>query len=322
MYWVLDNLLYAIHPVVWFLAWAVFAFVQGVTMTGLWVLAHECGHGAFTDYEWLNDLVGYVVHTMLYVPYFPWKYTHASHHHYTNNIDRDEVWVPPVADDNQVQKELLTKRNTTIIGNIFVAARFTSVVLFGWPIYLLTNATAHKTNNFVNHFMYSDELFKGKPQWKIHISTIGLIAWTAALIYLGSIIGGWMLVRLYLLPLLVTNFFLVTITFMQHSEPGVAHYSNSEWNWLLGALCTVDRTMGPWLDRKLHLIHVTHVCHHLFSYIPFYHSDEVTKAIKPILGEYYLKSDRNYFLALWDNFKHCDTLENNKNGVYHWLSSK
>lgn len=323
MYHFLDSLLWSIHPVIWLLGWALFTFLQGVTMTGVWVLAHECGHGAFTNYEWLNDIVGYIFHTLLFVPYFPWKYTHASHHHYTNNIECDEVWVPPLADDNEIQKQQLVERNSSIVGNILVGLRFLTVILFGWPMYLLFNSTAHKTDKFVNHFMYSEELFKGKPSWKIHLSTMGIISWFVTLVYLGnSVIGGWMLIRLYLLPLFVTNFFLVTITFMQHSDPVIAHYKSSEWTWLLGALCTIDRTMGPYLDRKLHLIHVTHVCHHLFSYIPFYHSEEVTKAIQPILGKYYVKDQSNFFASLWLNFKYCDTLENNRQGVHWWLSSK
>lgn len=319
MYHFLDSFMWSIHPIVWVLGWTLFTCIQGVTMTGLWVLAHECGHGAFTDYEWLNDIVGYVFHTMLYVPYFPWKYTHATHHHYTNNLERDEVWVPPLAIDNQQEKKEIEERNSSIVGNLLVAMRLVVVSTLGWPMYLLTNATAHKTDAFVNHFMYSDELFKGKPTWKIHICTAGMIAWTGVLIYIGTFTGSLMLIRLYLLPLLVTNFFLVTITFMQHTDPHVAHYANAEWNWLLGALCTIDRTMGPYLDRKLHLIHVTHVCHHLFSYIPFYHSRDVMKAITPILGKYYVKDDSNYFITLWKHFKNCDKLENNDQGVYWWL---
>jgi omega-6 fatty acid desaturase (delta-12 desaturase) len=50
------------------------------------VLAHECGHGGFVAQEWLNDTVGFIFHTALYVPYFSWKFSHAKHHHYTNHM--------------------------------------------------------------------------------------------------------------------------------------------------------------------------------------------------------------------------------------------
>jgi fatty acid desaturase len=52
----------------WFAYWA----AQGVQLTGVWVLAHECGHGAFSPSQRLNDAVGLLLHSALLVPYHPW----------------------------------------------------------------------------------------------------------------------------------------------------------------------------------------------------------------------------------------------------------
>ncbi len=41
-------------------------------LTGVWVVAHECGHGAFSDWQPVNDGVGLVLHSCLLVPYFSW----------------------------------------------------------------------------------------------------------------------------------------------------------------------------------------------------------------------------------------------------------
>jgi hypothetical protein len=46
--------------------------VQGAVCTGLWVIAHECGHGAFSAIGWVNDAVGFTVHSCLLVPYYSW----------------------------------------------------------------------------------------------------------------------------------------------------------------------------------------------------------------------------------------------------------
>ena len=43
------------------LGWLVLWYLQGAFMTGVWVIAHECGHQAFSDYKWLNDGVGLVL---------------------------------------------------------------------------------------------------------------------------------------------------------------------------------------------------------------------------------------------------------------------
>ena len=53
-----------------YIAWPVYWYMQGLVLTGVWVLAHECGHQAFSDSALLNDTVGWVLHSALLVPYF------------------------------------------------------------------------------------------------------------------------------------------------------------------------------------------------------------------------------------------------------------
>jgi omega-6 fatty acid desaturase / acyl-lipid omega-6 desaturase (Delta-12 desaturase) len=76
-------------------------------------------------------------------------------------------------------------------------------------------------------------------------------------------------VRVYVVPLLVVNAWLVLITYMQHTHPGLPHYDSGEWDWLRGALATVDRDSGV-LNRVFHHITDTHVAHHLFSTCDLY----------------------------------------------------
>lgn len=62
------------------IGWNLYAFWMGCVLTGHWVIAHECGHGAFSDSQALNDVVGFVLHHALLVPYSAWQYSHAKHH--------------------------------------------------------------------------------------------------------------------------------------------------------------------------------------------------------------------------------------------------
>jgi fatty acid desaturase len=57
-------------------------------------------------------------------------------------------------------------------------------------------------------------------------------------------------------------------------------------HYLLGALCTIDRSFGPVLDHTFHHISDTHVCHHLFSKMPFHHAQEATEYIRKTLGKF------------------------------------
>jgi omega-6 fatty acid desaturase (delta-12 desaturase) len=75
--------------------WPVYWYALGCVLTGLWVIAHECGHQAFSPSIVVNDSVGFVLHSALLVPYWSWKYSHSQHHKNTNSCENDEVFVPP-----------------------------------------------------------------------------------------------------------------------------------------------------------------------------------------------------------------------------------
>ncbi len=113
----------------------------------------------------------------------------------------------------------------------------------------------------------------------------------------------------YFIPYLIVNYHLVLITYLQHTDVFMPHFVDNEWDWLRGALCTVDRSFGPTLDYFFHHISDTHVAHHLFSYMPFYHAQEATEAIKKVLGVYYLKDETPIWTALWRSFRNCKYIE-------------
>merc|ERR1740123_795088 len=77
--------------------WLAYAAVTGTVWTGMWVVAHECGHGAFSDNRTIQDTVGYILHSALLVPYFSWQRSHAVHHSRTNHLTEGETHVPAVA---------------------------------------------------------------------------------------------------------------------------------------------------------------------------------------------------------------------------------
>ncbi len=73
-----------------------------------------------------------------------------------------------------------------------------------------------------------------------------------------------------------------------------------------GALSTVDRDYGWFLNTAHHHIADTHVLHHLFSQIPHYHAREATEAIKPVLGSYYARDGgRGVLRSVWEDFREC-----------------
>jgi hypothetical protein len=46
-----------------FALWSLYGFATGLVATGLWVIAHECGHQAYSESKFINNLVGWVLHS-------------------------------------------------------------------------------------------------------------------------------------------------------------------------------------------------------------------------------------------------------------------
>ena len=57
----------------------IYSVLQGCILARFWVIGHECGHNAFSDYKWLDDTVGFVTHSVVLFPYFSFKYSHHRH---------------------------------------------------------------------------------------------------------------------------------------------------------------------------------------------------------------------------------------------------
>nr|AAW63041.1 microsomal delta-12 oleate desaturase [Olea europaea]ART85718.1 delta-12 fatty acid desaturase 2 [Olea europaea]UUT07161.1 delta-12 fatty acid desaturase 2 [Olea europaea]UUT07162.1 delta-12 fatty acid desaturase 2 [Olea europaea] len=288
------------NPLSYF-GWLLYWICQGCVLTGVWVVAHECGHHAFSDYQWLDDTVGLILHSSLLVPYFSWKYSHRRHHSNTGSLERDEVFVPRVKSGIRWISKNLNNPPGRVLLLVFQ-------LTLGWPLYLMFNVSGRHYDRFACHYNPHSPMYSDRERAQILISDAGVLAVTCGLYRLTAAKGLAWVFCVYGGPLLVVNGFLVLITYLQHTHPSLPHYDSSEWDWLRGALATVDRDWGI-LNKVFHNITDTHVSHHLFSTMPHYHAMEATKAIKPILGNYYQFDGTPIFKAMWREAKECIYVE-------------
>ncbi|KAI7739052.1 hypothetical protein M8C21_030329 [Ambrosia artemisiifolia] len=295
-----------------YLAWPLYWFCQASILTGLWVIGHECGHHAFSEYQWVDDTVGFILHSALFTPYFSWKYSHRSHHANTNSLDNDEVYIPKRKAKVLIYSKILNNPPGRVFTLVF---RLT----LGFPLYLLTNVSGKKYKRFANHFDPLSPIFTDRERIQVVLSDIGIIAVFYALKVLVEAKGFAWVMSMYVVPVIGVHAFFVLITYLHHTHLSLPHYDSTEWNWIKGALSTIDRDFG-FLNRVFHDVTHTHVLHHLISYIPHYHAKEARDAIKPVLGDFY-KIDRTpIFKAMWREAKECIYIEPDEDmkhkGVY------
>ncbi|KAL7609061.1 hypothetical protein Lser_V15G14284 [Lactuca serriola] len=306
------------HPLP-YIVWPVYWFLQGCIFMGLWLIAHECGHHAFSDHVWVEDSIGFVLHSCLLTPYFSWKISHRRHHANTGSLQHDEVYVPKT-------KSKLASSSFYLDNPIGRSLTLLVKLTLGWYIYLTINAAGRPYDKFASHYDPRSPIFSDSERVLILMSDIGLITFSYMLYKVAMIQGFAWVFCVYGGALMVMNAFLVIITYLHHTHPSLPHYDDSEWNWIKGALSTVDRDYGV-LNMVFHNITDTHVLHHLFSYIPHYHAMEATKAIRPILGEFYQSDSTPFFLALWRESKNClfvepdNEIDEKKKGIY-WFKGQ
>ena len=54
----------------------------------LFMIQHDCGHGAFFRHRLTNDWIGRVIGVLTFTPYDFWRRTHAIHHATSGNLER------------------------------------------------------------------------------------------------------------------------------------------------------------------------------------------------------------------------------------------
>jgi omega-3 fatty acid desaturase (delta-15 desaturase) len=284
----LDS--YYFYPIYWIL--------QGTFMWSLFVVGHDCGHGSFSKYKWVNSLIGHISHSPLLVPYHGWRISHRTHHNNTGNMDKDESWYP-IAKSDYDKMDSLSK---------FV--RF-KIILFVFPIYLFVRSPMRDGS----HFLPSSDLFSESEKWDVVVSTFWWTSMLVGLSLFGYFFGITALLNLYVVPYIIFVMWLSMVTYLHHTDIEVPWYRNSTWSFVKGALSTVDRKYG--LIEPIHHNIGTHVVHHIFSKIPHYNLLEANKYLKDAIGEDMYISKEPILKALYKSYINCIYMSDEGEKVYY-----
>ncbi|WP_207459863.1 fatty acid desaturase [Azospirillum sp. SYSU D00513] len=250
----------------------------------LWILQHDCGHGAFFRTSRANDWVGRCLGVLTVTPYEMWRRDHAVHHATSGNLDKRGFGD---IDTLTVREYLALSPWKRFCYRVYR----NPLVLFGvGPTYL-----------FLIRFRFPLGPWSDVRAW---LSVIGSNAATAAavglFIYLfgaAPVLGVWLPVVLLAATIGVWMFYI------QHQFDTVYWRSGKEWDFHDAAIHGSSFYDLPgWLHWMTAYVGYHHV-HHLASRIPNYRLPDCHRAIaefQAVRSITLKESLRSIRLALFD----------------------
>ncbi len=259
--------------------------IAGGLLVRLFMIQHDCGHGAFLPSKAANDWIGRAIGVLTMTPYDLWRRSHAIHHATSGNLDRRGT-----GDIDTLTVREYYARNWR--ERLKYRLYRHPLVMFGLgPLYVFVIQ-----NRLPVGFMR-----KGAMPWLSTMATNAGILVAASLIVWGAGLAPFLLVHLPIIMLSATAG--VWLFYVQHQFEETAWERSQDWSQpeaaLLGSSLYVLPPPLDWFSGNIGVHHV----HHLSSGIPFYRLPQVLRDHPELTNVGRLSlidSLRCVRLALWD----------------------
>jgi omega-6 fatty acid desaturase (delta-12 desaturase) len=282
--------------VLWVLAWLSLSVSYWLTLAlaipgafflvRLFLIQHDCGHGALFRKKLTNDWVGRVLGVLTFTPYDAWKRSHAIHHASSGNLDGRGV--------GDIDTLTIGEYQALSPWRKFLYRLYRHpVVMFGIGPTLL----------FVVQQRFPLTMLRG-ADWRSWASVMGT---NVAIVVLGALmiwligVQDFLLVQLPIIA--VASSVGVWLFYIQHQFEDTFWENEPVWNVHEAALHGSSHYdlpgFLPWLTANIGVHHV----HHLYARIPFYRLPQVLRDF-PELAEVrritLIESFKCVKLRLWD----------------------
>jgi omega-6 fatty acid desaturase (delta-12 desaturase) len=259
------------------------AVLAGGLMVRVFIIHHDCGHGAFFKSRKANDIWGFITGVLTFTPYYLWRWEHAIHHAHSGDLDErglGAVWTLTVQEYLEASRWKRFKyrltRNPVVL--FLIAPLFLFLVIHRFP-----NSKASQRER---HSVYWTNLaifgLAATLSWVFGIKQYLLIQVTA--MGVAGTAGVWLF-------------------YVQHQFEGVYWQRHGEWDYLAAALQGSSFYKLPkilqWFSGSIGFHHI----HHLSARIPNYNLERCHKAeplfqkVPPIT---LLSSLKSLSFRLWD----------------------
>ena len=281
--------------VLWALMWAalgigywlslLLAVPTAAFLMRLFMIQHDCGHGAFFRRRVINDWVGRVIGVFTLTPYGFWRRNHATHHAAVGNLDHRGIGDI----DTKTVSEYLA------LG----AAGRLAYIVYRHPIVMFGISPAYL---FLLHHRLPFGLFRaGGQPWASTMGTNASIAAVVLLMVCLVGVGPFLLVQGPVV--LIAASIAVWFFYVQHQFEDTRWAHEEDWDFHEAALHGSSHYELPralaWFTGNIGVHHV----HHLCSRIPFYRLRQVLDDHPELAGVgrlTFVQSFRCATLALWD----------------------
>jgi omega-6 fatty acid desaturase (delta-12 desaturase) len=268
-----------------YMAGLLLALPAGGFLLRLFLIQHDCGHGAFFRRAASNDWVGRAIGVLTLTPFDDWRRSHAAHHAGTGNLDARGVGDIDTLTVEEF-RSLSPKR------------RFL-YRLYRNPFVLFGLAPAYQF--LLRHRLPIGMKGHGLRPW---ISTLGTNVGIFTVVATLSWLIGLKLFLLVHLPIAIVAATIgMWLFYVQHQFERTEWDRGEDWSFHHAALFGSTHYALPpvlrWFSANIGIHHV----HHLASRIPFYRLDEALRDLPALATVNTVRisdSLRSVRLTLWD----------------------
>ena len=232
------------------------AVPAGGLVIRLFIIQHDCGHGAFFPSRIANDLVGFALGILTLMPYGYWRRTHAIHHKTSGDLDyRGFGDISTLTVREYLARSWLGRLGYRVYRNPVV------LLVLG-PLYQFV----------IKHRLPLDIPWSWKQEWtSVLLTNIAIMS----LIAIACLTVGWKTFLMVQLPItLIAGSIGVFLFYVQHQFEDTYWREHPEWDFhaagLQGSSLLALPKVLQWFTANIGFHHI----HHVNASIPNYRLPE------------------------------------------------
>jgi omega-6 fatty acid desaturase (delta-12 desaturase) len=248
-YFILWGLMIWSLSVSYWLTLALMVVAAGF-VTRIFIIFHDCGHGAFFKSQRAAAIVGFVAGVLTFTPYEQWRRNHAIHHATAGDLDRRGIGdIYTMTVDEYLSAPWIKRLGYRLLRNPLVILGLAPL----W-VFIIAPRFAKRSDGV-------------REKWSVVWTNLALLA----IFSVASLTIGWKAYVMIQLPLMWgVGAVGIWLFYVQHQFPGVYWARHEQWDYFKSAVQGASFYKLPkllqWFTGNIGFHHI----HHLGPRIPNY----------------------------------------------------